>query len=152
DPSLNTAVVTAGGSGNITTSGGSIAGLSVALSSTTGNIGASGVPVRVNTSFVTGNTGGTGTVILSDSNTFASILGASQSGGAFSLTTAGPLSVTGNVTTNAATTSTLGNLSLIMTAGATLNIAKSLTANGGSIVIQNQNASGSITFTDTPTI
>src|SRR5262249_8498385 len=51
-----------------------------------------------------------------------------------------------SITTNAPTTTSSGNLSLIQTAGTTLSVDGNLTANGGSIVINNQNANGSIVF------
>jgi hypothetical protein len=89
------------------------------------------------------NTGGTG--VVSAANTQAVTLETSQSGGSFSVTATGGLTVDG-VTTNAQTTTSLGSIKLV-SAGGTLNVDGNVTANGGSIIIQNSNATtGAITL------
>src|SRR5262249_45905030 len=78
------------------------------------------------------------------------VTGANTSGGQFNLTTNGNISVDSgaSIPTNAPTSSNTGNLSLIQMGGTTLTVDGNLTANGGSIVVQNLNAAGSIVLGD----
>lgn len=122
------------------TTGSVISGNVVTLQSTlaTGNLGTALVALNTAASTLAITTMGTGTAFINNNKIAGVTLNSSSTGGAFSLTTNGPLSVAGSVTTNAPTSSIAGegNLTLKTSLGA-LNVNANLTANGGSIKVQN---------------
>ncbi|HEY9789337.1 MAG TPA: hypothetical protein V6D22_02990 [Candidatus Obscuribacterales bacterium] len=147
--------ISADGTGSITaTSAGGIAGNTVTLLSTgTGNIGTLTAPIKITgASTLSANTSGTtGTVVLiNTSATTGLTLNQSSSGGVFSLTdnsqgvtlAGSALLVAGSVTTNAPQSSaSAGNLTIVEKGGS-IDVENNLTARGGSIVVQDLNATG----------
>jgi hypothetical protein len=135
-------------SGSFTITTGATSTLS--LSTGSGAIGSSSAPISVNTRYLSANTNpsNTGSVYLSDTATSGTLtLLSSSSGGAFSLSTARSLLVSGPVTVGSDMYSSGSNLSLTA-GGSSLEIAGDLTVTGGSITIRNTNtSSGIISFT-----
>ncbi|GEM_PF-2895539 len=141
----------ASSSGSISTVGTGVIEGNATLSSAGGNIGTLAAPLKTAATSLTASTTGSGSVVVNNNNSSGlTVAGANASGsGAFQITENGPLSVTGSITTNAPTTASTGLLKLVQTNGTQpLTVNDNLTANGGSIVIQNQNASGSIVLGD----
>lgn len=133
--------ISANGSGSISGSG-AVTAANLTLTSGTGSIGSVGSALNTSVQTMSANTGGAGSVYLN--NTGALTLNSSSSGGAFALTNAGMLT-TRNVQTNSPINSTAGSISLVQTSGGMMSINGNLTANGGSILIQNTDAvNGSI--------
>jgi hypothetical protein len=146
------------GSGAITQTAGLVYGsTSISLSTGTngyGNIGGSATaPIKLDTAgtitSMTGTNGGStlklGSTFLSNSSSGGATLSASsQSGGAYSMTATGSLTVDG-VTTNAPTSTANGNVTIVAggTPGGTLTIDGNVTANGGSITLENSNITAS---------
>jgi fibronectin-binding autotransporter adhesin len=124
----------------------------VTLSSTNGNLGTSSTtPLQVNATtalnVLTTNAGGAFINNLSNSVT----LGNAQTAGDFQLTTAGNLTIgSGN---GAVFSSQFGAMSFISTSSTgTITVNNSISANGGTLLIQNSNASGATAGTETITV
>src|SRR5262249_41656460 len=134
-------ILTAGGSGSILASGGTLTADSIGLTSSTGNIGGSVVaPVETaaNTaaaSTVSANTGGKGNAFVHDNR--LAILRQSTSGASFNFTATEGLTVGGTLTT------ANGAANLVSTAGV-LSVAPAtrITVNQGNLLIQNQDIAG----------
>lgn len=132
---LSAVTANLGSGGSITTSGtGSINGTTTSLSAT-GDIGTKSAGVVTGAQFLTASSSGTGVVNLKATRVAGVDFTGGSSIGLFNLAAEGPLTVSGAITTNAPTTSNLGNLTLTSKAGA-LNVNANLTANGGSIKVQ----------------
>src|SRR5262249_13868730 len=137
-------VLAAGGSGAITGSGGTLIGDTIDLSSTSGSIGGPAfaqvqtAPDTAVSTTVSANTGGNGNVFIT--NTGSAILGQSTSGGSFSFTSTGALTVSGAVTTASGGGALVANAGVLSVAAGT-----KITVNQGNLLIQNQNpGAGSI--------
>jgi len=134
-------ILTAGGSGSISASGGTLIADSIGLTSSTGNIGSSVVaPVETEAnmaaaSTVSANSGGNGNVFIH--HTGLAILSQSMSGASFNFTATGGLSVSGTLTTANGAANLITNAGVLSVAPATR-----IAVNQGNLLIQNQDTAG----------
>jgi hypothetical protein len=87
--------VTAGGSGNINQTAGTLAGATVDLSSLTGNIGSTSANIMTEAANILANTGGSGDVLIMEADSVG--IGASSAGDQFVLSAGGDIATSGAI-------------------------------------------------------
>lgn len=94
---------------------------------------------------IAGNATGITALSITNATSAALTIGSLAVSGALTVVSSGNLTVAnGGITTNAPTSSALGNINIYQIGGSTLSINGNVTANGGSITVENTVASGSI--------